>query len=106
MVTFYYYYNVYIFFFYSNSLDLKSPKVGESPSANREHVDGFSDVIGGKGDDAFFVKVDLLMEGSKEDRKKAYTLLHESQEKVSFKIYISLFLYPYIAYYCRLSKII
>lgn len=64
-----------------NSLDLKSPKVGESPSANREHVDGFSDVIGGKGDDAFFVKVDLLMEGSKEDRKKAYTLLHESQEK-------------------------
>lgn len=64
-----------------NNLDLKSPKVGESPSASREHVGDYSDIIGRKGDDAFFVKVDLLMEGSKEDQKKAFTLLHESQEK-------------------------
>ena len=63
-------------------LHLKSPTNRESPSANCEHVDGFSDVIGGKGDDAFFVKVDMLMEGSKEDLKKVYyTLLHENQEK-------------------------
>ncbi|GAB1609730.1 regulator of microtubule dynamics protein 1-like isoform X2 [Argonauta hians] len=61
--------------------DVKSPKLGESPTAKCEHIDGFYDVVGGKGDNAFFLKVDKLMEGSINDRKKAYKLLHESKDK-------------------------
>ncbi|XP_014772191.1 regulator of microtubule dynamics protein 1 isoform X1 [Octopus bimaculoides] len=65
----------------SGPYDVKNPKVGESPTAHREHIDGFYDVVGGKGGDSFFLKVDTLMEGTITERKKAYKLLQDSKEK-------------------------